>query len=338
MEASEEITASTLAQYTRIDLVYKQINNLSLSAAALIPNSILSSPAQSYPILVHFHGGALLLGTNPDPSFLSLWYLSPPFPPFPQGKLINAHRLTSLPLATPAIFISPAYRLLPEATGTDLLSDISSFWTWLHTSFPPALLATHPHIIPDLSRIACAGESAGGFLSIQSALLFQDVAKIKIVMAAYPAQYPDVGAYQPRREAIDENAERVMDEYMAKCKRGELPVRVSSPWPEMKGLVEAMCVTGRHREMMAGEEGLTLDGALRGVKGDTPGIWVIQGADDVLVPKRAADEVVRRIREALPGVKVFYKPRVGGHLFDQGCGLEETWVQEGMEFVREFWP
>lgn len=157
-------------------------------------------------------------------------------------------------------------------------------------------------------------------------------------MASYPAQYPDVDEYNPRMEGVNEQAERIMDEYMAKARGGELPVRVSSPFPELLELVQAMCVTGRHREMMQGEEGLTLDGALRGVKGETPAIWILQGVDDVLVPKKAADEVVRRIRDKLPGVKVLYEPRSGGHMLDQGCGLEEGWIAEGLEFVREFWP
>lgn len=72
MEVSK-LAADLLTQYTRINLVFKQIGTLSLEVAVLIPNSILSSPTKTYPILVHIHGGALIIGTNPDPSFLSVW-------------------------------------------------------------------------------------------------------------------------------------------------------------------------------------------------------------------------------------------------------------------------
>ena len=48
-------------------------------------------------------------------------------------------RLTDLVLTTPAILISPVYRLLPEASGTDLLTDIHDFWTWLHSPYLPII-------------------------------------------------------------------------------------------------------------------------------------------------------------------------------------------------------
>jgi len=77
-----------------------------------------------------------------------------------------------------------------------------------------------------------------------------------------------------------------VDEYLAKVRRGELGVRMSSPWPEGKELVEAMCKTGRHREMMGGDERLGITGALGvAVEGGwrVPAIWVLQGEGDDLV-------------------------------------------------------
>jgi len=66
-----------LAQFQRIDVVYKTIENMntSLSAAVLIPKSLPLDSLRSVPVLVHFHGGALITGTNPDPSFLSRWFV-----------------------------------------------------------------------------------------------------------------------------------------------------------------------------------------------------------------------------------------------------------------------
>jgi len=75
-----------------------------------------------------------------------------------------------------------------------------------------------------------------------------------------------------------------VDAYMAKVAERKLPVRISSPWPEGRELVMAMVQTGRHREMMGEEKGLTLRGALDGaVDGEVPAIWVIQGDEDDLV-------------------------------------------------------
>ncbi|KAK0643867.1 Alpha/Beta hydrolase protein [Cercophora newfieldiana] len=312
------------AFFNRTDLVYKTLDGVPfVEAAVLIPKSLAPDPSKSYPVLVHFHGGALIVGTNPDPSFFARWIIE-------------------LSTTTPAIIISPAYRLIPEATGADILADVSSFFTWLHTSFAPSLAAVLPpdqFPTPDLTRIAAVGESAGGYLSIQAGLLFNDHAKIKAVGAAYPAQYPDAEAYNPRRKG-DAEAEAVVDAYLEKVKNGDLPIRVSSPWPKGKELVEAMCKTGRHREMMGDDERLGITKAVKAAREggwEVPAIWVIQGEDDDLVPKAGADFVVTKIQEGLPKTPVKYTVEPGPHLLDLECGMDVPWVKEGVEFMKKFW-
>lgn len=71
-----------LAQFERIDLVYKTIETTPLSAAVLVPKSLISQTTspdspRSVPVLVHFHGGALITGTNLDPAILSRWSAAP---------------------------------------------------------------------------------------------------------------------------------------------------------------------------------------------------------------------------------------------------------------------
>jgi len=61
------------AHFNRINLVYKTLDGISFEAAVLIPKSLTPDPDKSYPIIVHFHGGALIVGTNPDPSFFARW-------------------------------------------------------------------------------------------------------------------------------------------------------------------------------------------------------------------------------------------------------------------------
>ncbi|KAK4449847.1 Alpha/Beta hydrolase protein [Podospora aff. communis PSN243] len=312
------------AHFNRIDLVYQTIDGIPLEAAVLIPKSLIPDPSKSYPVLVHFHGGALIVGTNPDPSFFAQWIID-------------------LATTTPAIVISPAYRLLPESSGADILADVSTFFTWLHTSFPSSLrsaLSTDtPFPTPDLSRIAAVGESAGGYLSIQAGLLFNAHARIKAVGAAYPAQYPDAEAYNQRKLGNAE-AEAVVDGYLERVRRGEMPTRVSSPWPRGKELVEAMCATGRHREMMGGDERLGITGATRVAREggwEVPAVWVIQGEDDDLVPKAGADFVVETMREVLPDVPVKYTVEPGPHLLDLDCGMDVPWIKEGVEFMKKYW-
>jgi acetyl esterase/lipase len=215
-------------------------------------------------------------------------YLFLSLPPFHESILKQNLRIIELATTTPAIVISPAYRLLPESSGADILADVSTFFTWLHTSFSSSLraaLAGEKFPAPDLTRIAAVGESAGGYLSIQAGLLFNAHARLKAVGAAYPAQYPDAEAYNARKLGNAE-AEAVVDGYLERVRNGEMPIRVSSPWPRGKELVEAMCATGRHREMMGRDERLGIRGATRIAREgswDVPAVWIIQGEDDDLV-------------------------------------------------------
>ena len=69
------MASELLARFTRQDLVYKTVNSTPLSVAILTPNPLASDTTdpKTYPVIVHFHGGALITGTNPDPAFTSQW-------------------------------------------------------------------------------------------------------------------------------------------------------------------------------------------------------------------------------------------------------------------------
>ena len=92
---------------------------------------------------------------------------------------VKCQRLLEICLTDSAIFIAPDYRLLPETTGAEVLEDVEDFWRWLHNTLPT--LTTTWNAFPDLSRLACTGESAGGYLAVQSALLFPELSQIKVV-------------------------------------------------------------------------------------------------------------------------------------------------------------
>lgn len=81
------MAADLLARFDRQDLVYKTVNDTPLSVAILTPLSLTHNDVKTYPVIVHFHGGALVVGTNPDPAFTSRWY--PPRPAFPQPTTLH---------------------------------------------------------------------------------------------------------------------------------------------------------------------------------------------------------------------------------------------------------
>ncbi|OMP85220.1 hypothetical protein BK809_0003888 [Diplodia seriata] len=114
---------------------------------------------------------------SPQPRVNGTRLHAPWFPPY----------LLTYAIAHSATIVSPDYRLLPEASGLDILSDISSLWSWLFTSLHAYLLLKDPLNTPcgvDLGQIMVSGESAGGWLAIQSALMHPN--RIKVILGIFP--------------------------------------------------------------------------------------------------------------------------------------------------------
>jgi acetyl esterase/lipase len=174
--------------------------------------------------------------------------------------------------------VSPAYRLLPEANGSDILEDLKDFWGWVHKSLPAFIAEKWPGLTVDLGRTATIGESAGGYLALQSASLFP-LANIKAVMAQYCAIYPDIEWY-PRPSSPPAEATAFVEDYLSNIKPGA--IRLSSPFPAMLDFGGALKQTGRHREFMGDDERLTINYCLRTTQ-KMPPIWIMQGIEDSIV-------------------------------------------------------
>lgn len=123
----------------------------------------------------------------------SIWSNKPPLTPPLQVAGTRLHApwfppyLLTYATAHSAIIISPDYRLLPEASGKDILSDISSLWSWLFTSLHAYVVRRDPLNTTcgvDLGKILVTGESAGGWLAIQSALMHPS--RIKAILGIFP--------------------------------------------------------------------------------------------------------------------------------------------------------
>ena len=74
---------------------------------------------------------------------------------------------------------------MPEANGLDILQDVRDLFAWLLT--PDNLSATLPEgVSGDVENILVTGESAGGWLALQSALLAETRPKVCAVISLYP--------------------------------------------------------------------------------------------------------------------------------------------------------
>lgn len=73
---------AALGRFERVQFTYKTLNGVDFEVAVIAPKTVVASAAkQDSPLLVHFHGGGLVMGTVLEPFFISLWsVLSNPLP------------------------------------------------------------------------------------------------------------------------------------------------------------------------------------------------------------------------------------------------------------------
>ncbi|CAI7635525.1 unnamed protein product [Penicillium pancosmium] len=298
------MTDPKIANFDLIQTPYKKVGTHEIRTDILIPKAAPTGPR---PVILRYHGGGLVMG---DSLFM-------PF--FP-------HWLSDLATKHDAIIVSPNYRLLPQATSPEIYDDIEDFWTWLHSSEFSALLKSHS--VPteaDLTRILTAGDSAGGLLSIYTAL--SHPRSIRAAMASYPMIEP--GAFStPRANPpfAHSTPESVYEEYMATANSETGSVK--SSW----------CVPESLTFMLAAAEYGHLSGFV-GVEFPKGGIAVIHGRQDSVVPVGDVEAFVEKAQGlGLEGPGIALTVREGEHGFDGDLRFdEEEWMREAFRGVIGAW-
>lgn len=176
--------------FSKRDIAYSSINGHDIFATVLTPTKLQDQPSAPRPVLVHWHGGGFVVGHRTYGPWWPLWsvplvrkQLRTPGVGGRDQRLTSAHRTLELALSRSAIVISPDYRLLPEASGVDILTDVEAFWTWMQRELPLIAARESWPAYPDLSRVVVLGESSGGYLAVQSALLCSTKINIKAVIS-----------------------------------------------------------------------------------------------------------------------------------------------------------
>jgi acetyl esterase/lipase len=143
------------------DATYKTINGHSLLASIVVPRGL--APGK-HPLVVRWHGGGLVNGHRLYTPWIAQYMI----------EFLHTSK---------AIMVLHDYRLLPGASGLDILEDMNDFFAWIFNGGMDRHLETG--ISADLSDVLVSGESAGGWLAIQSALT-QRTLRIKAIVAHYP--------------------------------------------------------------------------------------------------------------------------------------------------------
>ncbi|KLO14753.1 alpha/beta-hydrolase [Schizopora paradoxa] len=127
-----------------ITLAYKSFSDKSCYIDVYLPTKVTSE--SRIPILLYFHGGGMTVGNRR--SWFPTWMLK---------RAIKAG----------CCFVSADYRLMPPASGHDILEDIHDLFRFLSED-----LDTHlgTHCKADPTRIIVAGSSAGSFCAYMAAL------------------------------------------------------------------------------------------------------------------------------------------------------------------------
>lgn len=296
---------------------YKTVNGHPIGVDVLIPKELKSGKR---PLLVRFHGGYLVTGASLFPFFFTNWILE-------------------LATSQSAIVVSADYRLLPEANGNDILADIADFWKWVREDLQPYLKAISPESAPevDFDHILTNGESAGGYLAVQSALT-QSVGSIKAVIGIYPQL--DVGddyynkSFTKLLFGIPMLPNELVDTHVASTAPGAI-VTSATP-PSRVDLACAIVQNGRLVEFLGSDKAL-FPVEVVGKVDSMPPLLILHGKEDSAVPVVGSERFVEAFKKKHPSTPVKLSLHTGAHGFDDGATLETEWLKEDVDFITKYW-
>ncbi|KAL5514545.1 hypothetical protein ACEPAG_1861 [Sanghuangporus baumii] len=339
------------APFELLTHTYKRVDNVPILVDVLIPKKLIQESSGSRkvkrPVMIRIHGGWLVLGKRDYPPWFSPWVLE-------------------LALKHDAIIVNPDYRLLPEARTDDILDDMDDLWKWVCHDLENEIHNQDAckGIQVDLGRVLVLGDSAGGYLAVQTALsCFNPESKESV--RAMIAVYPMVDLRSPfwttdyPKQVLDfpQLPNSIIDEFLASITNSEERAVVSSAEtddPKRMPLAIALTQHGRYLEVLGTDrdpapgkrrihpEDRIVDGKL------LPPALFLHGADDTAVPLSGTENFVQllRKRKAVQGLgegmdekkvlRLVVAP--GDHGFENGFHIDETeWMEESMAFVEKHW-
>ncbi len=253
------------------------------------------------------------------------------------------HWLLEYATSRKAIVITADYRMLPEANALDILQDIRDLFDWIAT---PNNLEAHlpPGIAPDLDHLLVTGESAGGWLALQAALLPAPRRKISAVIARYPmidmrdphyTEDYEKHLFTPTAPQLDRS---ILKNYLKSMKAGDV-VTTATP-PDRVPLVISFMQQGVYKTHF-GDDGILYPLEVLDTVDDLPPTWIFHGDADTVIPVDGTHKYEKLLKEKLPDAKVrFHYEKDADHGFDNASSvsLDTEWVKDGVDFISQYWP
>ena len=259
-------------------------------------------------------------------------------------KCLFPFSLLELALKHSAVILTPDYRLRPEHDFPDSFDDIKSFWQWIEDGSAQRLLSTSlPGIIVDADSLMVAGESTGGCLAVQTALLSLTKLPIKVLFLQYPTL--DIGEHirieNPSELMLkcavwaDRTPYSEVEAVLNRLKKGKICTR--APFGTRMHLLQALVQAGKFCDFSGDRELLDPIRALEHA-GPLPPILLYHSKEDEALPWQHTDAWASRLKTLQPDVPLYLTYQTGSHVFDVNDTMATPWLKEPLEFVQRYWP
>jgi acetyl esterase/lipase len=231
-----------------------------------------------------------------------------------------------------AVIVAADHRLMPESTGSDILEDVSDFYNWVRDGLRGHLSKAAPGIEADLDKVISYGESAGGYLAIQSGFS-QPPGFIKAAIATYP-----LIDLTPKRTAPIFGAPTIPSSVLEGVLKGLEPGKITSSAepPARLPIAISMAQQNRLSEFFGVDDKLSLASSLQTLD-DVPFIFIAHGKDDSAVPAEGSINFVKVVEQKFGSGKTCLRIEPGEHGFDGTATLDTPWLKEGLSRVTELW-
>lgn len=238
-----------------------------------------------------------------------------------------------------SITVLPNYRLVPEASGEDILEDLRDFWTWFHNHGVDDFLASqNVKLELDYEHLLVSGESAGGYMALQSGLT-RPKGEIKALLLQYPMatllrRDPDQVVFgirvQPREW---------LDEYLAQIIKPGAVMSSANPFTSGRApLASALVAHKRFEEFFGVGKHLWPIFAIEDAE-YLPPTTIFHAAGDSVVLYQDSVELVRKAKSVLPELEIrLAYGGEGNHGFDITFKEDEhEWLKTELEWVERKW-
>lgn len=184
----------------------------------------------------------------------------------------------------------------------------------------------------DFDHIVASGESAGGYMAIQSALT-QPEGVIKALLIQYPMTIIHDKVDRKSVLGMPIPGPNLVKDHIVELKPGAI---VSAAIPPARLDLSFAMTTYGFLDFLGHDKRLNPIEGLDSAK-YFPSTWIIHGKDDEMVRVEDSLAFVEKLNRLFPETQVRLTIEKGNHGFDNEMTGEVEWLRKGLEWVEKGW-